>query len=111
MTTIRGNLARPNCELQVIRVQSEDEKMIWLAQNINSLNGTGLIYTGTRVDTEIYAKWLQFVGVKAIDYNAGLDAAAHDDAPLEEAVRRGVKIRFLTCHAEPDSLTVTTGND
>ena len=74
LTTIRGNLARPNFELQVIKVQSEDEKMIWLAQNINSLNGTGLIYTGTRVDTEIYAKWLQFVGVKAIDYNAGLDA-------------------------------------
>ena len=74
LTTIRGNLARPNFELQVILVQSEDEKMIWLAQNMNSINGTGLIYTGTRVDTEIYAKWLQFVGVKAIDYNAGFDA-------------------------------------
>ena len=74
LTTIRGNLARPNFELQVIRVQSEDEKMIWLAQNVNSLNGTGLIYTGTRVDTEIYAKWLQFVGVNATDYHAGFDA-------------------------------------
>lgn len=74
LTTIRGNLARPNFELQVIRVQSEDEKMIWLAQNINSFNGTGLIYTGTRVDTETYAKWLQFVGVKATDYHAGFDA-------------------------------------
>ena len=30
---------------------------------------------------------------------------------VEEAVRRGVQIRFLTCHAEPDSLTVTTGDD
>lgn len=48
--------------------------MIWLAQNIGKLNGTGLIYTGTRVDTETYAKWLQFIGVKAIDYHAGLDA-------------------------------------
>lgn len=48
--------------------------MIWLAQNIDKLDGTGLIYTGTRVDTENYAKWLQFIGVKAIDYNAGLDA-------------------------------------
>lgn len=74
LTTIRGNLARPNFELQVIKVRSEDEKMLWLAQNINSLNGTGLIYTGTRVDTEIYAKWLQFIGVNATDYNAGLDA-------------------------------------
>lgn len=31
LTTIRGNLVRPNFELQVIKVQSEDEKMIWLA--------------------------------------------------------------------------------
>lgn len=74
LTTIRGNLVRPNFELYVIRVQSEDEKMIWLAQNINAFNGTGLIYTGTRVDTELYAKWLQFVGINATDYHAGFDA-------------------------------------
>lgn len=74
LTTIRGSLMRPNFALQVIKVRSEDEKMIWLAQNIGKLNGTGLIYTGTRVDTETYAKWLQFIGVKAIDYHAGLDA-------------------------------------
>lgn len=74
LTTIRGSLVRPNFALQVIRVVSEDEKMIWLAQNIGKLDGTGLIYTGTRVDTETYAKWLQFIGVIAIDYHAGLDA-------------------------------------
>lgn len=74
LTTIRDNLARPNFELQVIKVHSEDEKMIWLAQNIHSFTGTGLIYTGTRIDTEIYSKWLQFVGVDAIDYHAGFDA-------------------------------------
>ena len=74
LTTIRGNLVRPNFALQVVKVQSEDDKMIWLAQNINTLDGTGLIYTGTRVDTEIYAKWLQYNKVNATDYNAGLDA-------------------------------------
>lgn len=74
LTTIRGNLVRPNFALQVIKVQSEDEKMIWLAQNLNKLEGTGLIYTGTRIDTEIYAKWLQFIGINATDYNAGFDA-------------------------------------
>ena len=73
LTTIRGSLSRPNFHLQVIRVKSEDEKMLWLAENIKSLSGTGLIYTGTRVDTEIYAKWLQFSGIDAIDYNAGFD--------------------------------------
>lgn len=74
LTTIRGNLVRPNFMLQVVRVQSEDEKMIWLASNLASFEGTGLIYAGTRVDTEIYAKWLQFNGISAIDYNAGFDA-------------------------------------
>lgn len=74
LTTIRGNLIRPNFQLQVVKVQSEDEKMIWLAENLNAINGTGLIYTGTRIDTEVYANWLRFVGINATDYNAGFDA-------------------------------------
>lgn len=74
LTTIRGDLNRPNFKMYVIRVKSDDEKMIWLSMNLNSIEGTGLIYTGTRVDTEIYAKWLNFVGIDAIDYNAGLDS-------------------------------------
>lgn len=74
LTTIRGNLIRPNFQLHVVKVQSEDEKMIWLAENLNSINGTGLIYTGTRIDTEVYANWLRFVGINATDYNAGFDA-------------------------------------
>lgn len=74
LTTIRGNLIRPNFQLQVVKVQSEDEKMIWLAENLNAINGIGLIYAGTRIDTEVYANWLKFVGIKATDYNAGFDA-------------------------------------
>lgn len=74
LTTVRGDLSRSNLQLQVIKVQSEDEKMVWLAQNLNTIEGSGLIYTGTRIDTEIYAKWLQYVGIEAVDYNAGLDA-------------------------------------
>lgn len=74
LTTIRGSLVRENFNLQVIRVKSEDEKMIWLAKNLPQFDGTGLIYTGTRVDTETYANWLRFAGIEAIDYNAGLDA-------------------------------------
>lgn len=74
LTTIRGNLSRENLYLQVIRVNSEDEKMIWLASNLDNLEGIGLIYTGTRVDTEVYAHWLQYCGIDAIDYNAGYDA-------------------------------------
>lgn len=74
--TIRGKLLRENFELYVIRVQSEDEKYLWLAQNIKTLSGTGVIYSGTRVNTQIYSRWLEFLGVNAVEYNAGLDGPA-----------------------------------
>jgi len=73
LTTIRGNLLRENFNLFVIETKSEDEKLLWLAEKINKLPGTGLLYTGTRVNTEIYARWFDFVGINSTDYNAGLD--------------------------------------
>lgn len=78
-TTIRGNLVRDNFRLHVIETKSEEEKMIWLAKHIGSLSGTGLIYTGTRVDTDNYSRWLQFVGVDAVAYNAGLDTETRQE--------------------------------
>jgi ATP-dependent DNA helicase RecQ len=74
MTIIRGNLLRNNFRLFVIKVNSEDEKLIWIGQNLNSLPGSGILYTGTRVDTEIYSKWLEFLKIPSVGYNAGLDS-------------------------------------
>ena len=79
LTTIRGQLVRDNFRLYVIKVHSEDEKLVWLAQNLHQINGTGLIYTGTRVNTEIYAKWLAYNNINAINYNAGHDADTRKD--------------------------------
>lgn len=79
LTTIRGQLGRDNFNLYVIKVHSEDEKLVWLAQNLNRIEGTGLIYTGTRVNTEVYAKWLVYNGINAINYNAGHDADTRKD--------------------------------
>lgn len=79
LTTIRGRLVRDNFRLYVIKVHSEDEKLVWLAKNLNQIDGTGLIYTGTRVNTEIYAKWLAYNNINAINYNAGHDANTRKD--------------------------------
>ena len=72
--TIRGNLMRDNFKLFVIKVATEDEKLIWLGKNINKLPGSGILYTGTRVDTEIYSKWFENLKISSTSYNAGLDA-------------------------------------
>jgi len=77
-TVIRGNLMRDNFKLFVIKVNSEDEKMIWLGKNIeklaDTLGGSGILYIGTRVDTEVYSKWFNYLNISSTAYNAGLDA-------------------------------------
>lgn len=77
--SIRGNLLRENLNLYVITVQSEDEKMIWLAQNLEIIQGTGVVYTGTRVNTEIYAKWFEYLKINAVHYNSGIDTETKKD--------------------------------
>lgn len=77
--SIRGNLLRANLNLFVITVQSEDEKMIWLAQNLEKIQGSGVVYTGTRVSTEIYAKWFEYLKIKAVHYNSGIDTETKKD--------------------------------
>jgi ATP-dependent DNA helicase RecQ len=73
ISVLRGNLLRENFKLFVVKVTSEDEKLIWLGQNLDKLEGTGILYTGTRVDTEIYSKWFEHLKLSTIGYNAGLD--------------------------------------
>ena len=77
--TIRGELIRENFELYVIKVNSEDQKLHWLGENLTKLDGTGIIYTGTRVNTEIYSKWLNFLSIDSTEYNAGLDSESRKD--------------------------------
>ncbi len=80
--TIRGNLLRNNFKLFVIETRSEDEKMLWLAENLNNIKGTGLIYTGTRSNTEIYSRWFEFNGIQSANYNAGLDGTTRKEIEL-----------------------------
>lgn len=81
---IRGNLLRDNFSLNVITMNNEDEKMIWLTGFLSKADGTGLIYTGTRVTTETFSAWLQFNGIEAMNYNAGFDAISRNE--IEEGL-------------------------
>jgi len=71
---IRGSLMRDNFSLFVLKVNSEDEKLIWLGQNLDKLPDSGIIYTGTRSNTEIYSNYLTWLGIPVSNYNAGLNA-------------------------------------
>ena len=73
MTVLRGDLQRENLRLFVVKVKSENEKKIRIAEFLQHCKGSGLIYTGTRVNTQEYADWLKFVGIDAEMYNASLE--------------------------------------
>jgi len=89
VTLIRGNLLRENFHLSVVKVHNEESKMAWLAgflkkQDLSAAptaqaGGNGLIYTGTRVNTSLFSSWLQFAGISAASYNAGLDSESRKD--------------------------------
>lgn len=95
---VRGDLMRPNFHLAVIRVDSEDAKLAWLAEFLALQNGTGIVYTGTRVNTELYANWLQHCGFSAANYNAGLDAEAR------KKIEKGLKSNRYQCVVSTNAL-------
>ncbi len=77
--SIRGNLLRDNFHLRIVNVDSEDEKMIWLGKNLEKLPGNGIVYTGTKVSTEQYSRWFEYLKIKSTNYNSGLDAESRKE--------------------------------
>jgi ATP-dependent DNA helicase RecQ len=71
---IRGDLLRENLKLNVIHVNSEEDKMAWLANYLKNIEGNGIVYTGTRSSAEIFSKWCESERLDTIYYHAGLDS-------------------------------------
>lgn len=69
---IRGSLERKNLNLNVIKTNDLNEKYIYMKNFINSQNGHGIVYVGTRADTKIFSDWLNYIGIDSIHYHAGL---------------------------------------
>lgn len=55
----RGDLNRTSLSLQTIRLPSQAERLAWLAQQLSTLQGHGIIYTLTVRDANQVADWLK----------------------------------------------------
>ena len=64
----RGDLNRPSLALQTIRLRSQAERLAWLAVQVASLPGHGIIYALTVRDAVQVAKWLQSRGLIVESY-------------------------------------------
>lgn len=69
---IRGPLARTSLRLQAIRLRDSAERLAWLAEQVPSLPGSGIIYCLTIADTQRVARWLVGRGINAAPYHAQL---------------------------------------
>ena len=68
----RGRLMRESLHLQTIRLPTQAERLAWLAEHINELPGTGIVYTLTTRDAEQVSDWLNQRGILVRPYHASI---------------------------------------
>ncbi len=79
----RGDLSRPSLSLQTIRLPSQSERLAWLADQLRSLSGSGIVYTLTVRDAELVASWLRSGGLNVAAYTSRSGAGRPE---LEQAL-------------------------
>jgi ATP-dependent DNA helicase RecQ len=68
LQVLRGELGRPSLKLQTIRIDSQAERLAWLADQIPNIAGSGVVYTLTVRDANQVAEWLQSRGLNVEAY-------------------------------------------
>lgn len=64
----KGDLNRTSLTLQTIKLPSQAERLAWIAEQLASLDGHGIIYTLTVRDANLVADWLKTQGFNVEAY-------------------------------------------
>lgn len=67
---VRGSMQRPNLHVNVVQTKNDQEKLSYLAANLSTWPGSGIIYTATKPDAVKVAMFLQQRGIEAEYYHA-----------------------------------------
>ncbi|MBZ2191164.1 DEAD/DEAH box helicase [Pseudoalteromonas arctica] len=89
LTVYRGDLNRSSLTLQTIRMPSQAERYAWLAEQLTTLTGHGIIYTLTVKDANRLAQWLKCHSIKVEAYSGetGSQREALEQALLNNEVK------------------------
>lgn len=91
MKVLRGDLSRDSLTLQTMRLPSQAVRMAWIAQQLSSLPGHGIIYTLTIRDANQLADWLKARGF-AVEAYTGKTGDRREE--LEQALQEN-KVKAL----------------
>ena len=76
--TFRGSLARSSLRLSVVPGLTSIERYAWVADAIDPIDGSGIIYTLTIAETERLAGFLQSRGHAVAPYSGALDSTTRE---------------------------------
>ncbi len=99
----RGTLMRRTLALQTLRLPSQAARLAWLAKNVDSLPGTGIVYALTKRDADQVADWLLEHRIPAAAYYSGVNRGGFRDS---DDCRRHLEGRLL--RNEIKALVATT---
>ena len=91
MKVLRGDLNRDSLTLQTMRLPSQAVRLAWIAQQLSSLPGHGIIYTLTIRDANLLADWLKARGF-AVEAYTGKTGDRREE--LEQALQEN-KVKAL----------------
>jgi ATP-dependent DNA helicase RecQ len=83
LVVLRGELNRASLTLQTIRMPSQAERLAWMAEQLSTLQGSGIIYALTVKDAYRVADWLK---VKGFDVEAYTGETGARREELEQAL-------------------------
>ncbi len=69
---IKGDLAIDNISLNCNRFPGQVEKLVWLADKIPNMSGSGIIFATTVSQVEFVARWLQCNNIDAKAYHSSI---------------------------------------
>ncbi len=91
----RGSLMRESLSIQVIRLNTKEERLAWIVNNINSLPRTGIIYCLTVNDCKLVNKWLNANGILNESYYADMESE-RKKAVIEAFMNNEIKVLVAT---------------
>jgi ATP-dependent DNA helicase RecQ len=95
LRSYRGPLARTSLRLETLDLPRPAERLAWLVENLPRLEGSGIVYTLTKRDSEQVASFLTANDVPALAYSGDQDTEARI-ATEERLLRNEVKAVVAT---------------
>ena len=82
----RGSLVRKSLRLQNVTMPDAKARLAWLARAVPQMEGSGIIYTLTRKDSDLVADWLASNGIRARSYHGSSGRGDNTREELEQAL-------------------------